>query len=134
MLKQGLLVLMVPINGNVKCTFPFTATIGSYSCLLIPYLMSLVTTPNGVKIFAATGTTEFLKRRIPKEGDIVSFKHHGFLTSGKPKMPTIYRMRDDITWEDVVYTFKEPIFKTAGIIAVPFSFIYLSLLFHPFKN
>jgi hypothetical protein len=35
-----------------------------------------------------------------KPGDIVTFKHRGFwLGSGKPKSPTIYRVRPDISWQ-----------------------------------
>lgn len=46
---------------------------------------------------------------MPRPGDIVSFKHHGFLfTSKKPKFPTLYRIRTDITWQDVVDNWKEP--------------------------
>jgi hypothetical protein len=43
-----------------------------------------------------------------KPGDIVTFKHKGFwLGNGKPKFPTIYRLRSDKTWEDVVFAFNE---------------------------
>lgn len=60
-------------------------------------------------VFTATGgTTEFLKRWQPMPGDIVSFKHHGFLhTSKKPKSPTLYRIRKDLAWEEVVNNWNE---------------------------
>ena len=35
-------------------------------------------------------------------GDIVSFKHRGFMLSGKPKSPSLYRIRNDLKWEDVI--------------------------------
>lgn len=64
--------------------------------------------PNGIRFMATAGTTEFLKRWQPQEGDIVSFKHHGYLlASKKPKYPTIYRMRHELKWEDVVQNWKE---------------------------
>jgi len=64
--------------------------------------------PNGVTFTAAAGTTEFAKRWNPQPGDIISFKHHGYLlASQKPKFPTLYRLRSDITWDDVVHNWKE---------------------------
>lgn len=46
-----------------------------------------------------------MKRWTPQPGDIVSFKHHGFLiNSKKPKLPSIYRVRSDLEWQDVVTT------------------------------
>ena len=41
-------------------------------------------------------------------GDVVSFKHHGFLFgTKKPKLPTLYRIRSDLRWADVVKSWKE---------------------------
>lgn len=59
---------------------------------------------------APAGTAEFSKRCTPQKGDIVSFKHRGFmLTSKKPKFPTLHRLRTDITWADVVNNWQEKI-------------------------
>jgi len=64
--------------------------------------------PNGVRFIATAGTTEFARKWNPQVGDIVSFKHHGFLLSAKrPKLPTLYRMRFDLTWDDVIKNWKE---------------------------
>jgi len=53
-------------------------------------------------------TTEFLKRWQPRVGDVVSFKYRGYLMgSKKPKAPSIYRVRSDLTWDDVVLNFRE---------------------------
>ena len=71
--------------------------------------------PNGVRFVAAGATTEFAKRCSPEPGAIVSFKHHGFLVgSQKPKFPTLYRLRTDISWEDVVQNWKDSINRTTG--------------------
>lgn len=71
--------------------------------------------PNQVRFVAPAGTTEFARRWQPKEGDIVSFKHHGFLpTTRKPKLPTIYRMRNDLNWDQVMSNWKEHVFKPTG--------------------
>jgi len=43
-----------------------------------------------------------------KEGDIVSFKHHGYLTATKkPKFPSLHRVRTDIVWQDVLDHWKD---------------------------
>src|SRR5690348_13533863 len=64
--------------------------------------------PNGIAFTAVPGTSEFIKRWNPASGDIVSFKHRGFMFgSKKPKHPTLFRVRTDVTWEDVVKNFKE---------------------------
>ena len=64
--------------------------------------------PNGITFAAPASTSVFLKRTPLKEGDIVSFKHHGFLLKTlKPKLPTLYRKREDLTWENVVSNWKE---------------------------
>jgi len=57
---------------------------------------------------APAGTTEFVKRLNPQPGDIVSFRHHGYLLSSfKPKLPVLHRVRSDLKWEDVIYNWKE---------------------------
>jgi len=57
---------------------------------------------------ASAGTTEFVKRWNPQEGDIVTFKHRGFLlATKKPKLPLLYRLRADLSWEDVVSSWRE---------------------------
>jgi len=68
----------------------------------------LVIRPNGVLFTATPGTAEFARRWNPQPGDIVTFKHRGFLiNSKKPKLPTLYRIRTDITWDDVLANWKE---------------------------
>jgi len=69
---------------------------------------SFLNRPNGVTFIAAPATTEFSKRWEPKKGDIVSFKHRGYLVgSGKPKLPVLYRMRPDLEWSQVVHHWQE---------------------------
>ena len=64
--------------------------------------------PNGVRFTAPAGTTEFVRRWQPKEEICMSFKHRGFLLSShKPKLPTVYRLRNDLTWEDVCKKHKD---------------------------
>ena len=62
-----------------------------------------------MRFTAGAATTEFAKKWNPQPGDIVTFKHLGFLfTTKKPKLPTIHRLRTDITWDDVINNWKEP--------------------------
>jgi len=70
--------------------------------------------PNGVRFNAPAGSSEFAKRWNPQTGDIITFKHHGYLfATKKPKFPTLHRLRSDLQWEDVVNHWKEqkPILK-----------------------
>ena len=54
------------------------------------------------------GSSELAKRWQAKPGDIVSFKYRGFLlSSGLPKLPSIYRLRSDLTWQNVIDNWKE---------------------------
>jgi len=85
--------------------------------------------PNAVRFVAPAGTTEFAKRWNPQPGDIVSFKHRGFMFgSNKPKLPTLYRLRNDITWDDVIHNWKEQIVTPTGI---SLSFTPLTILLTP---
>lgn len=81
--------------------------------------------PDGNIFVAPAGTSEFAKRWQPKEGDIVSFKHRGLLMSGAPKCPTLFRLRKDITWEDVVHNWQDQR-RTLGIWFIPYSGSYFS--------
>ena len=86
--------------------------------------------PNGVTFNAGPGTSEFTKRFQPKEGDIVSFKHRGFLLgSKKPKNPVLYRLRSEIQWDDVVQNFKDNTSKATGkdLSLLPFIFHLFTL-------
>ena len=61
-----------------------------------------------MRFISGGATSEFIKRWNPKPGDIVAFKHRGFLlATKKPKFATIYRLRDDLVWDDVVQNWKE---------------------------
>ena len=109
--KQELLRNQVQPPGNVNCNgSPFLLFI------IISFPLSfLLHRPNGVRFIAAAGTTEFARRWNPQPGDIVSFKHRGFmLISNKPKLATLFRIRNDISWDDVVHNWKERIITPTG--------------------
>jgi hypothetical protein len=61
-----------------------------------------------VRFVAAGATKAFVNKNNPKAGEIVSFKHHGFLFANKkPKFPVLYRIRHDLTWQDVINNWRE---------------------------
>lgn len=91
-------------NGSATCK----------SSLLVSFPLSnlwlkLMCRPNGVTFRASPGVSSVTKEgRGLAVGDIVSFKHSGYLLgSKKPKVPVIFRVRDDLTWDDVVRSFEE---------------------------
>jgi len=96
--------MLASINGSArrKCHY------------VIRHTLTLVSSrPDGVRFTAAAGTSEFVKKWTPKIGDIVSFKHRGFLLGTKrPKLPSLHRLRPDLTWEDVVENWSDK--KTAA--------------------
>ena len=64
--------------------------------------------PNGVKFITERTTPELMKKCDPQPGDVVSFKHRGFLLrSQKPRMPTLSRIRTDILWQDVIAKYNQ---------------------------
>lgn len=88
--------------------------------------------PNGIRFTASPATSEFKKRWTPKAGDIASFKHGGYLHgSKKPKFPALYRVRDDLSWDDVVNNWAAPHTKPLqGYFTKPIhSLLVLSIYF-----
>jgi hypothetical protein len=62
--------------------------------------------PNGVTFIATPTTTTFGSKWQLKPGDIVTFTYQGFWEkTEKPKSPSIFRIRVDKTWEEVVSDF-----------------------------
>jgi len=86
-------------------------------CMLLWVLTEFYFRPNGVSFTAVAGTTEFVNRWNPQPGDIVSFKHRGYLLNSKrPLSPYLYRLRPDLTWETVVNNWKEGVPRKTGIV------------------
>jgi hypothetical protein len=49
--------------------------------------------------------TEDVRIRTPAVGDVVSFTFESYARRDVPARPTIYRIRTDVSWEDVVHNF-----------------------------
>jgi len=70
-----------------------------------------------VRFIATPATSEFVRRSTLQSGDIVSFKHTGFLQGTKqPKLPALYRIRQDLTWDEVIENWKEEKPRASGYI------------------
>jgi len=107
MVKQELLERFHPTNGNANCEF-IRYIIGPMIIYIRTHSMYLHNRPNGVRFNAPAGSSEFAKRWNPQTGDIITFKHHGYLfATKKPKFPTLHRLRSDLQWDDVVHHWKE---------------------------
>lgn len=96
--------------------------------------------PDGVRFVAPAGTTEFVKRWNPIAGDIVSFKHNGFLVGSKqPKFPVLFRGRPELSWEDIVknspasrkplLTGTPPFFSPSFLYSMSFCFSFILIVF-----
>ena len=98
-------------SGNVKCK-------GEAFQSLWQLTHNFYYRPNGVRFLATAGSAEFARRYNVNVGDIVSFKHRGFLlATKKPKFPSLYRVRSDLEWDDVVNNWKEmKTIRSYGII------------------
>ena len=91
------------MNGNANCTSFFFVSSGIHTDLF---------RPNGVTFTAPAGTTEFAQKWQPKQGDIVTFKHRGYLlATKKPKFPTLFRVRHDLNWDTVVQNWEDKKFS-----------------------
>ena len=105
MVKQKLLERFHPTNGNANCEFTLLIRYFAFSL----YSHFTMFRPNGVRFNAPAGSSEFAKRWNPQTGDIITFKHHGYLfATKKPKFPTLHRLRSDLQWDDVINHWKEP--------------------------
>lgn len=93
---------------------------------IFPNRLFIFFRPNGVIFVASPGTTEFAKRWDPQKGDIVSFKHRGYMFgTKKPKLPVLYRLRPDLTWDDVVNSWQERVPHVTGT-SLPYTLLFLS--------
>jgi len=111
MLRLAWWRLMGRTSGNVKCK-------GEAFQSLWQLTHNFYYRPNGVRFLATAGSAEFARRYNVNVGDIVSFKHRGFLlATKKPKFPSLYRVRSDLEWDDVVNNWKEmKTIRSYGII------------------
>ena len=98
--------VLIDIPGNASC---MSSPLSFFeACFWFSIGSLTINRPNGVTFKAAGGSTEFVNKWNPEIGDIVSFKHWGFLFgSKKPVNPTLHRLCPDLTWDSVVENWKE---------------------------
>ncbi|PRP86779.1 hypothetical protein PROFUN_02928 [Planoprotostelium fungivorum] len=62
--------------------------------------------PNGKQFTVGTGFTDAQRQRPPKKGSVITFKFQELTNSGVPRFPVFLRIREDVTWEDVLESAK----------------------------
>jgi len=62
--------------------------------------------PSGNKFSIGNGFTEYEHTHPPPVGSIITFKFQEYTTLGTPRFPSFIRVRQDVTWDDVVKSWK----------------------------
>jgi uncharacterized Fe-S cluster protein YjdI len=74
--------------------------------------------PNGKRFDVGSGLTMDQRRKAPKKGSVITFKFQELSNNGHPRFPTFLRVRNDLTWNDVLEAAKtkKPVSTIAKII------------------
>ena len=67
--------------------------------------------PSGIDFKVGSGLTDRDRTNPPKIGSIITVKHQGLTTGGKPRFPVFFRVRSDVSWDDLLKE-KKPEAKT----------------------
>lgn len=57
---------------------------------------------NGVRVKVGSGFSDAQRYRPPKIGSVITFKYQEVSDSGTPRFPVFLRVREDVSWEDVL--------------------------------
>ena len=79
------------------------------------------TRPEGVS-FTTEVPEDFQNEVYPKKGDIISFSFQNFSKNEVPVDPQLYRIREDLTWKDVVQNFLDQVSQPNYINGIYFCF------------
>ena len=80
------------VIGSAKGTGRCSDMMGKLFCVL----------PNGVQFKIGTGFSDAQRRRPPPVGSVVTFKYQELSHKGHPRFPVFLRLREDMTWPDVI--------------------------------
>ena len=58
--------------------------------------------PNGKRFDVGSGLTMDQRRKPPKIGSVITFKFQELSNNGHPRFPVFLRVRNDLTWNDVL--------------------------------
>jgi DNA ligase-1 len=58
--------------------------------------------PSGIRFNVGSGLSADLKRRPPSIGSVITFKFQEVTDAGVPRFPVFLRMREDMTWDEVI--------------------------------
>ena len=65
--------------------------------------------PNGVQFKIGTGFSDAQRRKPPPVGSVITFKYQELSNHGNPRFPVFLRLREDMTWADVLANAKTKI-------------------------
>ena len=65
-------------------------------------LLTIISSPEGQEFSVPM---EDVRIRMPSVGDVVSFSFEIYARRDVPARPIMYRIRTDVSWEDVVHNF-----------------------------
>jgi hypothetical protein len=83
--------------------FSFSLSLSSSLPLLsLSHIFSIVCRPNGRVFIVPAENVELSPSSIPKQGDVVTFSHDVSSRRLVPMNPKIFRIRSDVSWEDVL--------------------------------
>lgn len=86
------------------------------------YFFFNVLRPNGQVFHIGTGFSDSQRKdkNKPKIGQVVTFKYQELSNNGHPRFPVFLRVREDITWKDVVKNYKAnpPFSATKKVVPV----------------
>ena len=91
-----------------KASKSLTGMVGALECEL----------PNGKRFDCGSGLNFAERKKPPKIGSVITFKFQELSNSGTPRFPTFFRVRTDLTWNDVLEAAKtkKPMSITAKVI------------------
>lgn len=61
----------------------------------------------------------------PKLGDIVTFAYENYTRKAVPVEPKVYQIRRDLSWKDVIFSYKQQLHKSQHLNGKLTSFYYL---------
>jgi DNA ligase-1 len=89
--RSGYLRKLKPFDDTEARVRGYNPGKGKYTGLVGSLQMEL---PNGTRFALGSGLSDAKRREPPPIGSLVTFKHHGWTTAGKPRFPVFWRVRE----------------------------------------
>ncbi len=85
------------VTGHVKGKGKFDGLLGALEVKL----------PDGTPFRLGSGFSEDERTNPPKIGSVVTFRYQELTEGGVPRFPIFLRLRDDVTWNDIVLDYND---------------------------